>query len=321
MQTKEQLYKIALRQVQSSRQRALIVAKQKYETALQQIPQFGALKNQFRFVQAQLAKSQIIGVTESVATLQQQAQQIEQNMNQVLAEQGISFQQLEPQFQCSLCQDTGEYQGKTCRCIHLLVCELRRQEISAISPLELSTFESFSLSYYPNQYDKELQLNPYQNMSEIFQYCQKYATHFSTQNPNLLMTGTAGLGKTHLALAIANTAIQRGADVVYISCRNLFDQMEQEKFSSNSHLKKMVLEAELLVLDDLGTEFLTQYGISFLYDIVNSRILRRLPTIYTTNIIKEDMLRARYTEKTASRLLGCCELLNFHGNDIRLFEK
>lgn len=318
MQTKEQLYKTALRQVQSSRQRALVVAKQKYETALQQIPQLGALKNQFRFVQAQLAKSQIMGTTESVASLQQQAQQIEQNINTIVSEHTISLQ---PQFQCSLCQDTGEYQGKTCRCIHLLVCELRRQEISAISPLELSTFESFSLSYYPNQYDKELQLNPYQHMSEIFDYCQKYATHFSTQNPNLLMTGTAGLGKTHLALSIANTAIQRGADVVYISCRNLFDQMEQDKFSSNNHLKKMVLEAELLVLDDLGTEYLTQYGISFLYDIVNSRILRRLPTIYTTNIIKEDMLRARYTEKTSSRLLGCCELLNFQGNDIRLFEK
>ena len=80
-------------------------------------------------------------------------------------------------------------------------------------------------------------------------------------------------------------------------------------------------EADLLVLDDLGTEFVTNYTVSALYELVNTRMLRRLPTIYTTNIQKEDVLRARYTEKTASRLLGSCEVLDFYGTDQRRREK
>ena len=320
MQTREELYKSAFRQVQSSRQKALVLSKQRYEQACQEVPQLSHLMAQMQSCRAQLSRSMIFGTPQQREELQQKLQQLEQDLSALLQEKGWSAQPFQPQFQCNLCQDKGEYQGKTCRCVHLLVRQLRRKEISSISALELSTFDSFSLEHYPNRYMPEFECNPRKHMAEIFSYCKKYAEHFTTKNPNLLMTGTAGLGKTHLALAIANTAIQRGADVIYISSRNLFDQMELEKFSPTSDLRKMVMEAELLILDDLGTEFLTQYGVSFLYDMVNSRMLRRLPTIYTTNILKEDMLRARYTEKTASRLLGSCELLTFFGEDIRLME-
>ena len=320
MQTREQLYKTAFRQIQSSRQKAVVMADQKRQIAFEKIPQLPKLLGELNRNKALASRYSVLGSSEQVEQQKTVILNSEKELQQLLIEYGYNEHSFDPQFSCSLCQDRGEYQGKTCRCVHLLVRQLRRKEISAISALELSTFESFRMEYYPDYYMPEYQGNPRKHMEEILGYCKQYAEHFTTKNPNLLMTGTAGLGKTHLALSIANTAIQRGADVIYISSRNLFDQMEREKFAVSSDLRQMVMEAELLILDDLGTEFLTQYGISFLYDIVNSRILRRLPTIYTTNILKEDMLRARYTEKTASRLLGSCELLNFWGNDIRLLE-
>lgn len=320
MQTREQLYKVALRQVQSNRQRACVMANQKYQDACAKIPQLPSLLAQLNHCKATASRLSVFGTPEQLAAQNKQMEQLDAELSALLQQHGYQSNSFDPQFSCSLCQDRGEYQGKTCRCVHLLVRQLRRKEISSLSALELSRFDTFRLDYYPNQYIAEYGANPRQHMQEIFTYCQKYAEHFTTKNPNLLMTGSAGLGKTHLALAIADTALTRGADVIYISSRNLFDQMEREKFSPSSDLRQSIMEAELLILDDLGTEFLTQYGISFLYDIVNTRMLRRLPTIYTTNIVKEEMLRARYTEKTASRLLGSCELLTFFGNDIRLMD-
>ncbi len=320
MQTREQLYKSALRQIQSNHQRACVIAQKQYEQACAEIPQLPALFGQLNRCKVAVSRCSVFGTPEQLAQQTQQLEAADAELSALLKKHGYHSHSFDPQFSCPLCKDRGEYQGKTCRCVHLLVRQLRRQEISALSALELSRFDTFRLEYYPNQYIAEYGANPRQHMEEIFNYCQKYAEHFTTKNPNLLMTGSAGLGKTHLALAIANTALSRGADVIYISSRNLFDQMEREKFALSSDLRQTVMEAELLILDDLGTEFLTQYGISFLYDIVNTRMLRRLPTIYTTNIVKEEMLRARYTEKTASRLLGSCELLTFFGNDIRLLE-
>lgn len=321
MQTREQLYREALRKVQSRRQRATMLAQQKYNDTCRQIPQLPRLLADLNRNRAFAARYTLTGAAAQAEQCRRQADEAEQALQALLAENHLQLQQLDPVFTCPLCQDKGEFQGRTCQCVHTLVRQLRRKEISRISALELSHFDSFRLDLYPNEVWPDIQTSPRAHMAEILAYCKAYAAHFSLKNPNLLMTGTAGLGKTHLALAIANEALQKGADVIYISSRNLFDQLEREKYTPSSDLASTVQQAELLILDDLGTEYITPYGISFLYDLVNSRMLRQLPTIYTTNITREDMLRTRYTEKTASRLLGSCELLAFYGNDIRLLEK
>lgn len=321
MQTREQLYREALRRVQSRRQKAVMLARQKYDEACRQIPQLPRLLADINRNRAFAARYAMTGAEAQAEDCRRQADAADQALQELLRENNLRLEQLDPVFTCPLCQDKGEYQGRTCQCVHTLVRQLRRQEISRISALELSHFDTFRLDVYPNEVWPDIQESPRAHMAEILAYCKAYAAHFSLKNPNLLMTGTAGLGKTHLALAIANEALQKGADVIYISSRNLFDQLEREKYAASSDLARTVQQAELLILDDLGTEYITPYGTSFLYDLVNSRMLRQLPTIYTTNITREEMLRTRYTEKTASRLLGSCELLAFYGNDIRLLEK
>ena len=79
-----------------------------------------------------------------------------------------------------------------------------------------------------------------------------------------------------------------------------------------------MLEADLLILDDLGTEYVVPHTISVLYQIVNTRLCSKRPTVYTTNIVTQQLMNARYTEKVTSRLLGSCELLQFYGEDVRL---
>ena len=82
------------------------------------------------------------------------------------------------------------------------------------------TFDNFSLSYYPNQ-PSDSGISAYQQMEQILRYCKTYAAQFSMESPNLLMQGGTGLGKTHLSLAIAHEAIEKGYGVIYGSAQNM----------------------------------------------------------------------------------------------------
>ena len=137
------------------------------------------------------------------------------------------------------------------------------------------------------------------------------------KSTSLLLCGNAGLGKTHAALAIAQTVLEKGFDVVYISAQSLFGQLERDRFADDCPLMEAVLEADLLVLDDLGTEYVSPYVLSCFYNLLNTRLLEKRPTVYTTNIVDGKAFEARYTEKIASRLGGSCEPVLFLGQDIR----
>ena len=131
--------------------------------------------------------------------------------------------------------------------------------------------------------------------------------------------GRTGLGKTHLALAIADSVLGKGYDVLYTSSAALAAQLGKEHFNyaNNDEWLTACQEADLLILDDLGTEYITPLTISVLYELI-TRMLTHRPTIYTTNITDQNTLVARYTEKVSSRMLGGCKMFKFFGDDQRL---
>ena len=186
---------------------------------------------------------------------------------------------------------------------------------------------AFILNRYPNAYHPLLGCTVRQYMAERLQELKEYADAFDLRSSNLLLCGSAGLGKTHAALAIAGIVLDKGYDVIYISSQELFGHLDKVRRSSFSDEEAMqdsmmdaVLSADLLILDDLGTEYFSQYVASCLYTVLNSRIGHRLPTIYTTNITDDRVFESRYTEKIASRLTGSCERVEFYGSDIRKME-
>ncbi|MDL2215627.1 ATP-binding protein [Ruminococcaceae bacterium OttesenSCG-928-N02] len=221
---------------------------------------------------------------------------------------------------CNLCKDTGRVGGELCTCVQTRVRALRRKDVLAHSSLELSSFDGFKLDYYPLAPDAAYNnLVPRTHMADVLAFCKEYATTFTPSAPSLLFMGRAGLGKTHLALAIAGQVLEQGHDVIYVSAQEACSNIEQENFSAGTTHDYLdaLLDTQLLVVDDLGTEFLSPYILSELYRIIDSRFTRRRPTIYTTNLGTAGALTARYTEKIASRLLGNCQILHFFGDDIR----
>ena len=130
------------------------------------------------------------------------------------------------------------------------------------------------------------------------------------------MLGSSGLGKTHLSCAIADECLKKGFVVMYASSQSLFEQIEQNKHNVHGILND-IMSCDLFILDDLGTEYLTYYGQSILYNIINTRMINGSPCIYTSNLTSDKDLQKKYGEKIASRLMGNCDRLYFYGKDIR----
>ena len=222
----------------------------------------------------------------------------------------------EPTPDCPICGDTGYIGGKICGCVKRKAAEIMLSELSEEMPLENSRFDNFNLNYYKDEDGKSG--NPRRRMTAILKVCTEYVIGFDPKkSKNLLFMGSAGLGKTHLTLAIVSGLIEKGFVPVYGSAENLFAKIEKEKFSGeNRGAYESMTACDLLVIDDLGAEMATAFTKSALYNLVNTRLLSGRPTIINTNLSMKE-IETRYTARISSRLIGSFDAYKFIGNDIR----
>lgn len=229
----------------------------------------------------------------------------------LLISHGYPADYLDMHYSCPYCKDTGYIESQFCDCMKNLFGKLMSEKINKNAHLTLSSFDTFSLKYYKD--------DDYFVMQKIFNYARDYAENFSFDSDNIVMTGDTGLGKTHLSLAIANVVIQKGFNVLYDSTINILWNIEREHFSyeRSSNVLEAVLDADLLILDDLGTEQETKFYNSMIYNIINTRLIKHKPTIISTNLDKKD-ISARYGGKVASRIATLYKYAQFKGDDVRL---
>jgi DNA replication protein DnaC len=250
----------------------------------------------------------------AVANLKAQARRKE-----LLKNAGFPEDYLDIKYTCDICKDTGYNQEFYCQCYRKLIRDVARENLGVNSPLKKCTFDTFRVDRYPDIMDSSMQVNQREHMKSVYQYCKDYAENFTADSIGLFMYGKTGLGKTHLSLAIANEVINRGYDVYYGSVQSIMDKLEAEHFGRlprEDSIKDDILDCDLLIIDDLGTEFSTQFTNAELYNIINSRILASLPTIISTNLSIEE-IGERYTQRVASRIIGSSMAIYFCGKDIR----
>lgn len=317
----DEIYRKALSNIAANRQKARTLAIVKKNEINAKVPEMTMLNDEERLCGIELARLSASGAdADKIDIATKQLKEISLKKAELLTRIGYSKDYDTVQYTCALCKDTGRVNGEMCACVHTEANRLRRESLSKVSPLSLCSFNMFSLLKYSD--DKSAgNMSERGHMQCILEFCKSYAEDFSKNSGSLYMCGSAGLGKTHLALSIANVVLQSGYDVIYVSSQSLFDTLEKEHFQNGSNTLPSILSAELLILDDLGTEYLTPYIGSCLYDIINTRWNKKLPTIYTSNFVRTEELAKRYTEKIVSRLLGSCDTLHFVGDDIRLAAK
>lgn len=219
---------------------------------------------------------------------------------------------------CAKCGGTGYEGNQMCSCLRELCRQEQKKELTSLLGSGRESFESFRLDVYSDLYDEKLGVSPRKLMQSNFNICRRYAQNFTPQAGNLLFSGATGLGKTFLSACIARQVADRGYSVVYETAIRLFSDFESEKFGGEEQrgLSRKYLACDLLIIDDLGTEMTTQFTISALYNVVNTRMMENRATIISTNLAPET-LEGRYSPQIASRVLGTYRLLKFAGSDIR----
>ena len=234
---------------------------------------------------------------------------------EVLLSLGYPEDYSEIKYTCPICCDTGYEGSKLCSCFReeLIKENIRSSGIGNL--IEKQSFDNFRLDIYK---DEAIKKEMTHNLSEA----KKYADEFSRDSKNLLLIGTTGTGKTHLTTAIARTVIEKGFEVIYDSAQNVVAAFEYDRFKSGygqyEARGEKYLECELLILDDLGTEFSNQFTVSCLYNLLNTRINKGLPTVISTNLGAGELL-SRYEDRIYSRIIGQDTLiLRFLGKDNRL---
>lgn len=261
----------------------------------------------------------------AIEALKEQNLGLQEERQLLLERLGLPADCLEEKPACPLCADTGYRGGGMCRCLRDYCAREQQRELSRMLDLGNQSFETFSLEWYSETEDPALGVSPRENMDWIHKTCRRWAAAFGPGSGSLLLTGDPGLGKTFLSAAIAREVSGDGWSVVYDTAVHIFDRFEARKFGREAGEEieadvERVLDCDLLILDDLGTEMTTPFVQSALYSIVNGRILDRRATILSTNLRLEELSR-RYTPQTASRIEGEYQVLPFFGEDIRRLKK
>ncbi len=224
---------------------------------------------------------------------------------------------------CPICRDTGMDGAQPCRCLKKLYNQALTKELSALLRHGDESFERFDLTLYDDQAPAG-DVSPREKMSIIEKSCRKYAANFPDVNVNLLFQGGTGLGKTYLSACIARVVADKGCSVCYDSAAAALEAFEAQKFARDPEAAekaaarvRRMLDCDLMILDDLGTEMITSLTLSSLYTLINTRLNAGKKMIISTNCSDEELQR-KYTPQICSRIKGEFLRLPFVGKDIRL---
>ena len=252
------------------------------------------------------------GLEERLASIKQRNKELQEKRASILKENGFDTDYTDIKYECDKCQDQGYVNEKMCSCLRTALVT-KQLEASGVGQLILAqSFENFDVSLYPENARRE--------MCCIYDDLKGYAENFTKSSPNLLFVGGTGLGKTHLSTAIAKTVIEKGYYVIYETATNIFSDFENDRFrdrySGEEPVSSKYMECDLLIIDDLGTEVITNFTVSCLYNLINTRLNKKLPIILSTNLISKEIVKL-YNDRITSRLFGDFEIKRFSGCDNR----
>lgn len=309
-------YEKAEREMKKRRNEALLQREKRHDEAVNKIPEL--LEIEETMARAGLATIKAVGMgnggEDYIRTLAEINLDAQSKRRSLLIKNGYPEDWLDAKYTCPKCEDKGSVGGYVCDCFKLLLRSIEYEKLCSRLPVDKCRFDNFKLDYYP----EGAGISPRQRMESVLGYCKAYADDFGAKSPSLLLYGKTGLGKTHLSLAIAGKAVEKGYGVIYMTAQNLFNRLEREKFGrgDGENTEQAILDCDLLIIDDLGAEFSTQLTVSALYNIVNCRGLEEKPTIISTNLDPE-AIRNTYSDRIASRILSTYTILQFDGADIR----
>ncbi len=316
------LLALAREEKEEQRRRALDEDERRHRVAYAREPALRSIDARMAALVGEFAAA-ALGEGRDPREIMRESLELQGQRAELLTANGWPMDWLDGAWSCPKCRDTGYVEGRICGCLRELYEKQRARSLSALLKLGSESFETFDLTYYSDAPTPGTGLSPRQQMSAVYEFCLDYAEHFGPDALSLLFRGNTGLGKTYLSACIARVVSEKGFSVVYETTVDALAAYEAQKFRPDEDADDRVdrlTGCQLLILDDLGTEMVTEFTKSALYTLVNTRLLAKRATIISTNLDWNGM-RDRYTPQICSRLQGEYQDLPFVGSDIRLIKK
>lgn len=292
----------------------------------EKIPQVEALNDEITATMAQAARRRLQGDEAGVESLKREAAQLREQRAEYLRRGGYGADYLDMQYHCPDCKDTGYADGKKCHCFKRMEIEILYDQSNIREVLERENFDTLSMEYYDRErVDEKSGMTVYEYMSMVIEECRDYVERFGTEKGSILFTGNTGCGKTFLSNCIARELIRRFYSVVYLTATDMFDILSESRFGGGDEEEAKdkaayILDCDLLIIDDLGTELINTFTASQLFYCVNERLNRKKGTIISTNL-SLNRLRDEFTERVTSRIMSQYKILPLLGEDLRLVQR
>lgn len=270
-----------------------------------------------------MVQAVLAGDKERAGEDREKMEEVGRAFDQALQALRLPADYLEVHYACPDCQDTGFVDGVSCHCRNLLVLNKLYEKSSIGDLLRRQNFDHFDLDLFRKDRQEGEDLSPYENMKAILKDIREdYIPYFGDKSPSLYFFGRVGTGKTYLVNAIAKALLDRGKTVFYQTSYDLLEFMvdysftRQEDRGSLKEKRDYIFDADLLVIDDLGTENINSMTKSALFEVINGRMIRQKPTIISSNLQPYE-LGKRYDDRIFSRIGNEYILYEVYGSDLR----
>ena len=296
------------------------------EEVYERVPQIRQLDQEIRTRGAACARQALQGDEAAKYQFRQRLQDLREQKQVLLAAAGYPPDYMEMRYRCPRCRDTGYAQGRKCQCFEQARSRILYDQSNIRQVLMQENFSMLSYEWYDDEKTiGQLGMTELAYMRMVIRNCQEFAEEFPGKGKNLLFTGSTGVGKTFLTNCIAKALIDRYISVIYFTSQDLFELLSRYKFGRDSQEEaedgyRHILDCEMLILDDLGTEVNNTFVSSQLFYCINERINRQKGTIISTNL-SIGMLRDAYSDRVAPRITSHYAAVPLYGGDIRMKKK
>lgn len=293
---------------------------------MNRIPSYRECADTVSELSVSAAKAGLKGDTSLLDTLNSSIAGLTGRMKSLLTEYGYPEDYLSPSYVCPDCRDTGFINNRKCRCFKQAEIDLLYRQSNIKDVLERENFDNFNYNLFSDTVkDPGTGLTPRATMKLAVEKCRRFIREFPSGH-NILLIGATGVGKTFLTNCIAREILNSSGSVLYLSAVELFEYFssKSECFDNsaldNSDISMQIIESDLLIIDDLGTELTNAYTNSRLFYCINRRLLRNRSTIISTNFSLSQLMNT-YSERIFSRISSSYEIIGLIGDDIRLTNK
>lgn len=314
----ESQYKQILDEYERTRSKNIEAARQRKAELYAKIPPLKEIDDRIADMSMNAARRYIDGSDDAFDFLSVDIEILSKEKAKLLRDNGFSENYAEVRYNCPDCCDTGYIGSDRCHCLKQKLINTLYAQSNIMGRVQQDNFSNFDFNVYPAE-NRD-------SMRSVYNAAINFIERFANSYHNMLFLGSVGSGKTYMSSCIAGELMNRGYSVLYFTSFQLFEMIGNYIFGrgsnakSDSNLYESIFEADLLIIDDLGTESHNSFVNTQLFYILNERDIRQHSTLISSNLSIES-LQTTYSERSSSRILSGYDLYMFESPDLRLRDK